>query len=174
MTMISSHDTPRIRSIAGSPDLVEVALAAMMTMPGVPMVWAGDEIGLEGITGEDARRTMPWDQPDRWDLKTLQFYRELIALRHGHPCLRTWALRWVFSDQDRIVYLRESDEETILVLLARASGANISVPFSLLGLSAGSDFDMLYSAVAAAVRADHLVLPGRGPGVAIWHWPTRS
>ena len=34
-----------------------------MTMPGVPMVFAGDELGLEGEWGEDARRTMPWDGP---------------------------------------------------------------------------------------------------------------
>ena len=32
-----------------------------MTTPGVPMVFAGDELGLEGEWGEDARRTMPWD-----------------------------------------------------------------------------------------------------------------
>jgi alpha-glucosidase len=174
MTMVSSHDTPRIRTITGSRGLVEVALAAMMTMPGVPMVWAGDEIGLEGITGEDARRTMPWDQPERWDLKTLQFYRELIALRHRHSCLRTGALRWVFSDQDRIVYLRESDDETILVLLSRGSGPKIPVPLNLLGLTAGSDIEPLYSGVSAAARRDHLDLPGDGPGVAMWRWPTRS
>ena len=35
-----------------------------MTTPGVPMVFAGDEIGLEGDWGEDARRTMPWSRPE--------------------------------------------------------------------------------------------------------------
>ncbi len=29
------------------------------------MVFAGDEIGLEGEWGEDARRTMPWDRSTR-------------------------------------------------------------------------------------------------------------
>ena len=33
-------------------------------MPGVPMLFAGDEIGLEGVNGEDARRPFPWDDPD--------------------------------------------------------------------------------------------------------------
>ena len=36
-----------------------------MTTPGVPMVFAGDEIGLDGLWGEDARRPMPWDDEEQ-------------------------------------------------------------------------------------------------------------
>ena len=41
------------------------------------MVFAGDELGLEGDWGEDARRTMPWDAPERWDTALLEGYRRL-------------------------------------------------------------------------------------------------
>ena len=77
---------PRRRSLAVDPPLLEPArqprhgplparspargrctrsgIGLQMTLPGVPMVFAGDEIGLEGAWGEDARRTMPWDRPE--------------------------------------------------------------------------------------------------------------
>ncbi|MEU0486176.1 glycoside hydrolase family 13 protein, partial [Streptosporangium sp. NPDC006013] len=65
-SILGSHDTARIRTICGGdPALVEVAAGLMLTLPGTPMVFAGDEIGLEGAWGEDSRRTMPWDRPER-------------------------------------------------------------------------------------------------------------
>ena len=50
----------RFRTIAGPRERQLVGVGLQMTMPGVPMVFAGDELGLEGAWGEDARRTMPW------------------------------------------------------------------------------------------------------------------
>ena len=55
-----------------------VGVGLQMTLPGVPMLFAGDELGLEGEWGEDARRTMPWDRPAA---PLLDEYRRLIALR---------------------------------------------------------------------------------------------
>ena len=63
LTMVSSHDTPRIATITSDPALTEVAVAAMIAHPGVPMIWSGDEIGLEGVTGEEGRRGVPLGQP---------------------------------------------------------------------------------------------------------------
>src|SRR5437763_1616942 len=60
--ILDSHDTPRFRTMAGSKERQLVGIGLQMTTPGVPMVFAGDELGLEGKWGEDARRTMPWDQ----------------------------------------------------------------------------------------------------------------
>ena len=50
-------------SSRGSRERHIVGIGLQMTTPGVPMVFAGDELGLEGSWGEDARRTMPWDRP---------------------------------------------------------------------------------------------------------------
>ena len=44
-----------------------VAAGLQFTLPGVPMIFAGDEIGLEGVNGEDARRPMPWHRREEWD-----------------------------------------------------------------------------------------------------------
>ena len=65
--LLDSHDTARFRVVSGSRERHVVGIGLQMTTPGVPMVFAGDELGLEGAWGEDARRTMPWDQPETWD-----------------------------------------------------------------------------------------------------------
>ena len=41
-------------------------LGLLMSWPGVPMVFAGDEVGVEGFDQDVARQPMPWDE-DRWD-----------------------------------------------------------------------------------------------------------
>ena len=61
-TLLDSHDTARFRTVTASRAKHVVGIGMQMTTPGVPMLFAGDEIGLEGEWGEDARRTMPWEQ----------------------------------------------------------------------------------------------------------------
>ncbi len=60
-TLLDSHDTARFGAVAGDRERHLVGVGLQMTTPGVPMVWAGDEIGVGGLWGEDARRPMPWD-----------------------------------------------------------------------------------------------------------------
>ena len=50
--ILSSHDTARIRSVVGTHDRQVAALALAVGLPGVPMVFAGDEIGATGLWGE--------------------------------------------------------------------------------------------------------------------------
>ena len=63
---------------SGDAELVEVGVGLLATMPGTPMVFAGDECGLTGVNGEDSRRPMPWDRPDTWDAATHERYRALL------------------------------------------------------------------------------------------------
>ncbi len=50
--ILDSHDTARFRTLAGSREQQLVGVGLQMTMPGVPMIFAGDELGLEGEWGE--------------------------------------------------------------------------------------------------------------------------
>lgn len=61
-----------------------------MTYPGVPSVYYGDEIGLEGGRDPDCRHCMPWYEK-QWDRETLAFYRRLIALRRNNATIRLGA-----------------------------------------------------------------------------------
>jgi alpha-glucosidase len=83
------------------------------------MVFAGDELGLEGAWGEDARRTMPWDRPETWDRELLDAYRALIALRRSSDALARGGIRYVHVGDDAIAYLRETRAERLLCIAKR-------------------------------------------------------
>jgi alpha-glucosidase len=119
------------------------------------MIFAGDELGLEGAWGEDARRTMPWDRPDEWDTKLLEEFRRLIALRRSHPALARGGVRYAHVDEDVIVYLRETRDERLLCLASRAQHEPIRLPFRSLETLYGAD-------------AEDGVLPADGPSFHVW------
>ena len=119
-TLLDSHDTARFRTVAGSRERHVTGIGLQMTMPGVPMVYAGDELGLEGDWGEDARRTMPWDRLETGDAELLEAYRRLIALRRGSDALARGGHRLLHAGDDAVAYLRETRNETIVCLAARA------------------------------------------------------
>ncbi|MFI0432429.1 MAG: glycoside hydrolase family 13 protein [Candidatus Nanopelagicales bacterium] len=168
---VSSHDTARIASITGDPALVEVALAAVLTFPGVPMIFAGDEIAMEGRTGEDARRPMPWHIPGAFDHATRAVLQRLIDVRQGSEALRHGSMRWAFADSDRMLFLRETADETVLVLLARGGdGTPISLETSAMGLQSPRESDTLYSAAPLMIGDGCVTIPGHGPAVGIWRW----
>ena len=117
--ILGSHDSPRIRTTTGSPALHHLAAVLQFTLPGVPMVFAGDELGLEGVDGEDSRRTMPWQDRAHWDTATLDLYAALVRLRRDHVALRRGGLRWVRIGADDVGFLREHPDETVLVTVSR-------------------------------------------------------
>ncbi len=153
--LLDSHDTPRFRTIAGSRERQLVGIGMQMTTPGVPMVFAGDEIGLEGDWGEDARRTMPWSRPETWDTALFEEYRTLIALRRSSHALSHGGIRYVHVSENAIAYLRESRSERLLCLAARAPHAPIATTFTELETVYGGD-------------AHDGVLPSDGPAFHIW------
>lgn len=168
MSIISSHDSPRIATITDSAALVEVAAAAMFTMPGVPMIWAGDEIGMEGVTGEDGRRPFPWHRPETWNRGLLRCYGDFVTIRRDSEALRRGGLRWAFVDEDRLVFLREHPTESVLVMLARAPGDPIPLSGPLLGMADKQEAEALYGGATLRAEAGRVILPGDGPAVHIW------
>ncbi|MEI7443079.1 MAG: glycoside hydrolase family 13 protein [Actinomycetes bacterium] len=117
--LLSSHDSPRVRSIVGSRDRQFAAATLMATFPGTPMIFAGDELGAEGLWGEDSRTTHPWQFEEQWDTKLLAAYQSLNELKASSDALAFGGLRIVHMQDDAIAYLRETAEERILAVIAR-------------------------------------------------------
>ena len=160
--MLGSHDTARIRTVVGDAARHEVAAGLLLTLPGTPMIFAGDEIGLEGAGNEQARAPMPWDRPDSWDTATFERYRELIALRMSSPALRTGGLRWVHADGDTLLFLRECATERVLVLARRAAGEPLRLTQKLAGNLYGGA-EPLYREADGSTSID-----GHGPTLQVW------
>ena len=163
-TILDSHDSPRFSVIAGSRERQLVGVGLQMTTPGVPMVFAGDEIGLGGEWGEDARRTMPWSRPETWDTVAFDGYRELIALRRGSRALARGGIRYAHVAADAIAYVREARDDTVLCLATRGAHDPVRVPLDRLG---GRELETLVGE-DASIDGEHAALPTGGPAFHAW------
>jgi alpha-glucosidase len=127
MTMLDSHDTARFRTVVGGDPVRHiVGLAALLTMPGVPTLFAGVEVGCEGGSSDTARVPFPWDRladldetETAGDGRFLHDLRALVELRRRSDALRLGSMRWIDATADSVTYVRESPAEHVLVHLVR-------------------------------------------------------
>lgn len=162
--ILSSHDIARIRTVVGSHDRQVAAIALAVGLPGVPMVFAGDEIGLEGSWGEDGRVPFPWHDEASWDVSMLEVYRTLLHLRRDSRALQYGGLRWVHVHDDAVAFLRETPDQRILVAVAREQCAPLRFPSAELGwTSAQHRFGL-----AGSIEAGNLVVGIPHAGASIW------
>ena len=150
--LLDSHDVARFRTVSGSRERHLVGIGLQMTTPGVPMVFAGDELGLEGEWGEDARRTMPWGESPP---PLFEQYRRLIALRRSSNALARGGLRYAYVDEDVIAYVRETPEERLLCLASRAPHEPIRLPLRVEETLYGDE-------------PDNDSFPAAGPAFHVW------
>lgn len=84
MNLIDSHDTPRLHNNDDvmDDDIYLGGIAALYFLPGMPNVYYGDEIKLDGAMGsvEGSRYPMQWDE-GRWNRKYLEWHEKLGAIR---------------------------------------------------------------------------------------------
>lgn len=165
--LVGSHDATRVRTLVGGDGRgVDVAAGLMLTLPSIPMLTYGDEIGMEGAFGEDGRRPMPWDE-QHWDTRILAVYTGLIAARRASPALREGGLRWVHADGDAIVFLREEEGETALVHVARAAHEPLTIDARhLAGIRDGRS---AYGPAPKVGKAT-VTLTATEPGVRVFTW----
>jgi alpha-glucosidase len=168
--ILGSHDSARIRTVTGSGEAHRVAAGLQFTLPGVPMVFAGDEVGLEGVLGEDSRRPMPWHRPEDWDRATLAAYSALAGVRRDRTALRSGGLRWAYADADTLAFLREHPDGSVLVCARRAAGPEIRLPEGQVPVADGSLLVATEGGVKPlGVEGDEVVVPAAdGPVLAVW------
>ncbi|AJF25395.1 alpha-amylase [Haloarcula sp. CBA1115] len=125
MRYVDNHDEDRYLDECGAASL-QAAVGATFTLPGTPMVYAGQERGVE-----QQRGTMRWHDGDN---ALTDFHRRLVALRADHGALRAPGVRPVphtveSGDANSVVaYERTDGDETLVVVLHFGDGtANVSL-----------------------------------------------
>jgi alpha-glucosidase len=137
MSLLGSHDTSRWARTAGDLDRRHVGIAWCLTFVGIPSIYYGDELGLDGA-GREGREPMPWDDAARWDTPTLGWTRRLVELRRASVALRHGGLRWLHVDDDTVVYLRPHPDQRVLVQLTRAATGAVELDAATLGIEGGT------------------------------------
>jgi alpha-glucosidase len=162
--ILGSHDTARIRTVVGSHDRQVAALALAVGLPGVPMIFAGDEIGAGGLWGEDSRTPFPWNDPASWDVETLDAYRSLLGIRRESAALATGGLRWLHVGTESLAFVRELSDESILVVVARNQAEPVRIPLADLNARA---VHHLFG-FPAEVVAEQVVIDVPSAGAGVW------
>ena len=143
MNHIGTHDTLRAITALAGPDctgqgrawqhrnntlsgadyargvqLLKLASFLQYTLPGVPSLYYGDEVGVQGMKDPFNRGCMPWVHQDR-DL--LHWYQRLGQMRRGCKALAAGTFVPVQGDLGGVCYERQSDGARLLAAVNRTS-----------------------------------------------------
>jgi cyclomaltodextrinase/neopullulanase len=114
LNLLASHDTARLITIAGDDQAsVELSTLLLLTFPGAPSIYYGDEVGLPGAIDPDSRRGFPLEA--HWNQEILKTHRQLIALRHKYPALRTGAYQVLFAQGELYIFTRILETEELII-----------------------------------------------------------
>ncbi len=142
-TFLANHDQNRARSSLMNDEQAKLAATLQLAFPGVPFIYYGEEIAMQGAKpDENIRRPMQWTADGGFSTGTpwrgyfedyqernvaaqqqdansvWQHYDALIQLRNTHTALRTGNTWIIGSDRTQVYgYVRANDDEIILVLV---------------------------------------------------------
>jgi glycosidase len=139
LTFVGNHDVTRIASKLERPEHLAQALVLLLTIGGVPSVYAGDELGYLGVKedragGDDAVRpefTAPPGEVDGPAGDVLNLHRYLIGLRRRNPWLheaRTTQLH--LTNRNYVFETRRGDD--VLIVALNVDDEAMSVPVAAL------------------------------------------
>lgn len=117
LNLLGSHDTPRWLTVCGgNVRRAMLGYTILLTLPGAPCIYYGDEIGMTGEADPHCRACFPWDKR-KWNRRLQEHIRWLIALRHSSGAWRTGRLAVIFAQEETLAYARWDDTDTFIVLV---------------------------------------------------------
>lgn len=103
VNLVSSHDVRRILTeLHGNRHFTRLIFGILLTYAGIPLLYYGDEIGIEGGEDPDNRRTMKWDDQEQ-DTELLDFIRRLGTFRKTSDVLRYGKVKPIRNLPPRLV-----------------------------------------------------------------------
>ena len=102
-------------------DKLKLHLAYILSIPGVPVIYYGDEIGMTGAADPDNRRMMRFgNQLSETEKKMIKDVSKIIHIRKDHPALRHGDFLTLQADKNIYAYVRSDMNERILVVLNKS------------------------------------------------------
>ncbi len=132
MNLLGTHDTVRIKNVLSGqyvdPNMsrderaafrleancetlairrLKLAAFMQMTFVGVPCIYYGDEIGMQGLSDPFNRMPYTWRCVDN---ELLDYYKKLTAMRNSSDCLRTGSFEVIYACDGVFAYVRKISE----------------------------------------------------------------
>ena len=167
MNLLGTHDTPRLLTTLGAPGelpkerrdqaafhlspqqrsvalaLLRCAMTVLYAFPGSPMVYYGDEAGMEGCRDPFNRGCFPWGKEDH---RLVSFFRRLGVIRNKEECLQSGELHWLFTSGPLLAFAREKGDRRIVTVVNRDAWRHIlTIPWqgkTATDLISGRTFEM--------------------------------
>lgn len=143
---LTNHDQIRVATALGDdPAREKLAAAILLTLPGAPFIWQGEELGMQNGPGREdewKRTPMPWDGSEAGGFTTgkpwmefapgketqnvaaeagdprsvLSRYRLLIRARHASPALARGSIEVLDAGPAALAFVRRGEGESVLVV----------------------------------------------------------
>jgi len=166
----ANHDVPRLISEPGSsPEQALSAFALTLTLRGIPELYYGDEVGMAGGGDPDNRHDFPggWAGDARnlftpegrtpEQQRIFAAVQKLLKLRREHGALRTGKLFHLFSDDGSYVFLRETDDERLVIAFNNQKAQRIlTIPQANTPAENAQSVRVLYGDAFAAANGKEL------------------
>lgn len=94
--------------------MMKIASLIQYTLPGVPSLYYGDEIGMQGLKDPFNRGCMDWENPNT---ELLKWYKRLGEIRRGLKVFEKGEFVPVFSKYKTIAYKRSDAESEVLIAI---------------------------------------------------------
>jgi glycosidase len=177
VTFFANHDVPRLASTEGSsPAKLKLAFGLTLTLRGIPELYYGDEIGMPGGGDPDNRRDFPggWPgdpknafvpegrSPEQQDL--FAYVQRLLHLRREHAALQGGKLWHLSADESSYVFLRETQEEHVLVAFNNAAQPrNLRISLADTRASGAAGLTLIFGQATGELLRDevHLTMPAQ-------------
>lgn len=172
VTLLDNHDRPRfITQANGSPEKLKLGLSLLLTLRGIPQLYAGDEIGIPGGEDPDNRRDFPGGFPGDTSNAFTQSGRTpeqqdifahtqtLLKLRHDHPALRTGAQKHIAVADKYYAFTRETDSERLLIVFHNADAPEtVSLDLSNTSIADAKSLTPVFGPSGAQLQSGHVAL----------------
>jgi glycosidase len=168
----ANHDVARFASEQGSSAAkLKLAFGLTLTLRGIPEIYYGDEIGMPGGGDPDNRRDFPggWigDSNDAFtkagrtpaQQEIFSAVHALLRLRREHPALRGGRLWHLASDDNSYVFLRETEEEHLVVAFNNSDQArSLQIPVTGTPAEASAGISPLFGEADAKLEGKEIQL----------------
>ena len=107
--------------------MVKLAYMIISTMPGIPCIYYGDEVGMEGYRDPFNRRPFPWNKSktrpkyiNSKEESLTEWFRLLGKIRHEEKALWNGAVKIIHCNSDILIFARYVDRESLVAVINRS------------------------------------------------------
>lgn len=127
MNFTGTHDITRIITVLkNNKNLLKLKLVLIFSLPGVPTIYYGDEIGLPGNNDPDNRKAYPWDS---YDEDLLNFTKKLSDIRNKYNAFKKGDIK--FIDHEKLLIIERRYNEEIFYIILNNTEENIEIELDL-------------------------------------------